>query len=339
MQNKQNKIVTPELLKKIRKKIGLTQKEAGESVNTSMRVWQRYEAPTSATSSARIPETTAELFCLKHGLPYPPVQNAKLSKLITVLGGSGSGCSLLAMDLAILLMQDDYDVLILTDEYQASGIYSNKSIDENLPFPKVKNLKGIESRAIDGPFAEISEVIKGNETSLNDIVPLYDFCIMDVNDEIAKRELAKRSPDLILTPVLMRDHTARLLKGIEKTFTILSESLPADTKSIYKICMLGVKQPYSDNFEQSYLNGESVEDCEASINWCTKDQEAKLMKLKSVCGNNILDSFTSAAYQGYVTKTQSEKGYSIVHKHPNSFAVFELNSIKNEILKILRVKA
>lgn len=64
--------ITPEQVKKLRQRAGLTQKEAAEIVRVVLRSWQSWEAPTDTSKSRKISENIVELFCLKTGISYPP---------------------------------------------------------------------------------------------------------------------------------------------------------------------------------------------------------------------------------------------------------------------------
>jgi transcriptional regulator with XRE-family HTH domain len=59
-----------EQLKKLRKKIGLSQAQAADQVHVALRTWYRWEA-----GERRIPESVVELFCTKNKIGYPPPSN------------------------------------------------------------------------------------------------------------------------------------------------------------------------------------------------------------------------------------------------------------------------
>jgi DNA-binding transcriptional regulator YiaG len=58
----------PEAIKEMREKAGLSAAQAARSVQIADRSWQRYES-----GDRKIPPGLVELFCLKHGIKYPPV--------------------------------------------------------------------------------------------------------------------------------------------------------------------------------------------------------------------------------------------------------------------------
>jgi DNA-binding XRE family transcriptional regulator len=61
----QGRQMTPEQVKALREKSGLSVAEAARCVQIADRSWQRYES-----GERKIPEGIVELFCLKNGLKY-----------------------------------------------------------------------------------------------------------------------------------------------------------------------------------------------------------------------------------------------------------------------------
>jgi predicted transcriptional regulator len=57
-----------ESVRALREKAGLSVAQAARSVQIADRSWQRYES-----GDRKIPPGLVELFCLKHGIKYPPV--------------------------------------------------------------------------------------------------------------------------------------------------------------------------------------------------------------------------------------------------------------------------
>lgn len=57
--------MTPDEVKQLREKAGLSVAEAARCVRISDRSWQRYES-----GDRKIPEGIVELFCIKNGLKY-----------------------------------------------------------------------------------------------------------------------------------------------------------------------------------------------------------------------------------------------------------------------------
>ncbi|PHS72138.1 MAG: transcriptional regulator [Cycloclasticus sp.] len=64
--------ISPENLKKLRKRSGLTQTEAAHLVRSKLRTWQSWEADSKLPTSRKIPDGLVELFCMKVGITYPP---------------------------------------------------------------------------------------------------------------------------------------------------------------------------------------------------------------------------------------------------------------------------
>ncbi|PLY15516.1 MAG: transcriptional regulator [Sedimenticola sp.] len=64
--------LTPEQIKRLRKRAGLTQTEAGKCVHVALRTWQSWESPEEDPHSRQMPEANIELFCIKNKIPYPP---------------------------------------------------------------------------------------------------------------------------------------------------------------------------------------------------------------------------------------------------------------------------
>ena len=64
--------ISPEQIKKLRKRIDRTQREAAADVHVSLRTWQSWETPDKSQNSRQMPEAHLELFCLKNKISYPP---------------------------------------------------------------------------------------------------------------------------------------------------------------------------------------------------------------------------------------------------------------------------
>jgi DNA-binding transcriptional regulator YiaG len=64
--------LSPEQVKKIRKRAGLTQSEAARLVHVALRTWQTWETSHDLPNGRPIPEGYLELFCIKVGIGYPP---------------------------------------------------------------------------------------------------------------------------------------------------------------------------------------------------------------------------------------------------------------------------
>jgi DNA-binding transcriptional regulator YiaG len=64
--------ISPDQVKKLRKRAGLTQAEAARTVHVSLRTWQSWETPNQSEHARTMPEANVELFCIKQQIPYPP---------------------------------------------------------------------------------------------------------------------------------------------------------------------------------------------------------------------------------------------------------------------------
>ncbi len=64
--------ISPENVKKLRKRADLTQTDAGKSVHVSLRTWQNWESSKELKNHRSIPTAYVELFCIKHNIPFPP---------------------------------------------------------------------------------------------------------------------------------------------------------------------------------------------------------------------------------------------------------------------------
>jgi DNA-binding XRE family transcriptional regulator len=73
--------VSPIQLKKLRKKLGLSQQEAADIVLSPKRSWQNWETDLGKTNHRAIPEPILELFCKKANLSYKIVDKKVLIEL------------------------------------------------------------------------------------------------------------------------------------------------------------------------------------------------------------------------------------------------------------------
>jgi len=62
--------ITPEELKKLRKSLSLTQKDAAESVRVERQTWISWERDSDKPTHRTIPDGLLELFCIKNKIPY-----------------------------------------------------------------------------------------------------------------------------------------------------------------------------------------------------------------------------------------------------------------------------
>ena len=336
--------ITPENLRELRKKLGLSSQQAADSVYKNRRLWQRYEAPVTAGSSLNIPPATLELFCLKHGLPYPPNKQGKLGKLVSFYGGQGgAGHTLLTIDISTALMADGYEVLVISDS-SGCAMYGEMSVKHNYQFPKTLE---VESSSKLGEAGDLFGFpISSSPAGLKPIIDNYDFVFLDMNFMIAEKYFDILEPDLIIGPAKIneiKDRNVKAFYNLEHLAKRFSEQKNEKTK--LALLMVAVSTDYA--FSPSYygLFDESADDYEEQRDFYYEQQEKdqldqeELLKLfNSLTGKPnmyLMNSYTSDAYDNY--SERYAKGYSIFNKAPNSLPSHELRSVKNEILRLLGV--
>lgn len=336
--------ITPENLRGLRKKLGLSSQQAADSVYKNLRLWQRYEAPLSASSSLRIPPATLELFCLKHGLPYPPNKQGKLGKLVSFYGGQGgAGHTLLTIDISIALMADGYEVLVISDR-NGSALFGEMSVKKNYPFPRTIQVESINKAAftndlVDFPYSSSPKAIKP-------IISNYDFVFLDMNFMIAEQYFDELKPDLIVAPAKInetKDRNETAFFNLLNLATRFSEHKNDKTK--LALLMIAVSTDYVFCPGYHGLLDESSESYSEEIDYFYGRQkeaqynQEELLKLfnslESKPNTHFMNSYTSDVYDNYREKYAD--GYSIFHKAPNSLPAHELMSVKNEMLRILGI--
>ena len=334
--------IPPENLRELRKKLGLSSQQAADSVYKNRRLWQRYEAPVTAESSLNIPPATLELFCLKHGLSYPPNRQGKLGKLLSFHGGQGgAGHTLLTIDCSIALMADGYEVLIVSDRH-GSAIYSEMSAKHNYPFPRtvlfdesLEEFKGL-----------LGSISSSSSTDFKSVKGNYDFVFLDIDPVIEKYYFDKIKPDLIIAPAKINEDYFRNRTAYNNLISLASKfSKQKNDKTKLALLMIAVSTDYVFNPDSYGLFDENSDDYEEVKEQFYEeqrnDQEAQeeLLKLfsslRGLPNLHLMDSYTSDAYNSY--RERYAKGYSIFNKAPNSLPAHELRSVKNEILRLLGV--
>lgn len=335
--------ITPENLRGLRKKLGLSSQQAADSVYKNLRLWQRYEAPLSASSSLRIPPATLELFCLKHGLPYPPNKQGKLGKLVSFYGGQGgAGHTLLTIDISIALMADGYEVLVISDR-NGSAMFGEMSVKHNYPFPRTIQVDESNNMRFTN---DLNLPYSSSPKSLKPIIENYDFVFLDINRTLAMDYFDELEPDLIIAPAKINEDNIRnrmAFNNVNNLSSGLAERKNVKTK--LALLMVAVSTDYA--FSPSYhgLLDENADDYEEVRDYFydqqekdQQDQEA-LLELFNTLGKlanvQFMNSYTSDAYDNY--RERYAKGYSIFHKAPNSLPAHELRSVKNEMLRMLGI--
>jgi hypothetical protein len=335
--------ITPENLRELRKKLGLSSQQAADSVYKNLRLWQRYEAPLSASSSLRIPPATLELFCLKHGLPYPPNKQGKLGKLVSFYGGQGgAGHTLLTIDISIALMADGYEVLVISDR-NGSAMFGEMSVKHNYPFPRTIQVDESNNMRFTN---HLNLPYSSSPESLKPIIENYDFVFLDINRTLAMDYFDELEPDLIIAPAKINEDNIRNRTAFNNV-TNLSSRLAEQKNVKTKLALLMVAVSTDYAFSPSYhgLLDENADDYEEVRDYFydqqekdQQDQEA-LLELFNTLGKlanvQFMNSYTSDAYDNY--RERYAKGYSIFHKAPNSLPAHELRSVKNEMLRMLGI--
>jgi len=335
--------ITPENLRVLRKKLGLSSQQAADSVYKNLRLWQRYEAPLSASSSLRIPPATLELFCLKHGLPYPPNKQGKLGKLVSFYGGQGgAGHTLLTIDISIALMADGYEVLVISDR-NGSAMFGEMSVKHNYPFPRTIQVDESNNMRFTN---HLNLPYSSSPESLKPIIENYDFVFLDINRTLAMDYFDELEPDLIIAPAKINEDNIRNRTAFNNV-TNLSSRLAEQKNVKTKLALLMVAVSTDYAFSPSYhgLLDENADDYEEVRDYFydqqekdQQDQEA-LLELFNTLGKlanvQFMNSYTSDAYDNY--RERYAKGYSIFHKAPNSLPAHELLSVKNEMLRLLGI--
>lgn len=335
--------ITPENLRDLRKKLGLSSQQAADSVYKNLRLWQRYEAPLSASSSLRIPPATLELFCLKHGLPYPPNKQGKLGKLVSFYGGQGgAGHTLLTIDISIALMADGYEVLVISDR-NGSAMFGEMSVKHNYPFPRTIQVDESNNMRFTN---DLNLPYSSSPKSLKPIIENYDFVFLDINRTLAMDYFDELEPDLVIAPAKINEDNIRnrtAFNNVNNLSSRLAERKNVNTK--LALLMVAVSTDYA--FSPSYhgLLDENADDYEEVRDYFYHQQEKdqqdqeELLELFNTLGKlanvQFMNSYTSDAYDNY--RERYAKGYSIFHKAPNSLPAHELRSVKNEMLRMLGI--
>lgn len=334
--------ITPENLRALRKKLGLSSQQAADSVYKNLRLWQRYEAPISAGSSLRIPPATLELFCLKHGLPYPPNKQGKLGKLVSFYGGQGgAGQTLLTIDLCTALISDGYEVLVVSDS-SGCAVYGDMSAKHNYPFPRTIKI----DTPINDHIGLFSFPFTTSAESLVPTLESYDFVFLDLSKALAEQYFDTLKPDLVIAPAKINEDSFRnrtAFNNLKRLSSRLKENKNEKTK--FALLMVAVSTDYSFRpgyyglFDENADDYEEVKDCFYKQQEQDQLEQEELLELfnslNSEPNMHFMNSYTSDTYNNYIEGY--DKGYSIFNKAPNSLPAHELRSVKNEILRLLGI--
>lgn len=206
--------ITPEQLRQTRKRLGLTTKLAAMSVHVAHSTWQGYESPARTRSFRPIPMGLLELFCIKHGLPFPPLRqdgtlvigSAQVLSFVSATGGCGK--TLITLELARLLALNGQRVAVVTDS--VSPHQSHSTTDNPIVLSEAKVvLTGHEIRDMQMKLRASGVVNDHNQVQVEGT----DYFLQI--DEI--RRLADKSSTSITLRQLTAEHDFVLLDISTKT--------------------------------------------------------------------------------------------------------------------------
>ncbi len=330
--------ISPSEIKKLRKKSGLTQKQAAEIVHISLRQWQKFEEKESSKTHNRISDATLELFCLKTGLPFPPnfSENYYHGKTISFAGGPGGvGRSSLTRDMALLLTNDGYDVLVITDKWGQLTSAKKYYIAQNKQFPKILPNSDEISWDSHNPLGINFSEIKNN----------YDFIFLDLEERGEHRRIDNYPVDIIVTPAKLND---RFDISIKNFISFLERLKEKNSNTIAALLLVGVDNEYTiDLYYQGFdrwLNDRQMTDARHYLDYVQQAQENELEILQPLRdhGVYIFGAYTSTAYLFYEGLLREKNGLFNNDFHfienPNTISAHELTAIKNEMLRLLGIK-
>ena len=327
--------ISPEQIKLLRQKAAITQKEAAERVHISLRQWQKFEESESSLTHVRIPDATLELFCLKSGLSFPPVFESgyKHGKTISFAGGPGGiGRSTLTRDMSLLLTQEGFDVLIITDDTGQLVLSERRYIETNTPFPKILAVKDLHR-----------DDRKYGGLSLENIKKNYDFVFLDLERNQGHLDIVKYDIDLIITPTNPTHHFDTSLRNIAH----FRKGALDSTNTIVACLLVGVSQDfcfdlYSHGFD-IWMTDDQLKEPMSTLEWERRNQEDCLKDLYELrqFGVYIFDTYSSNIYKHYESLHIEEngirsKGFHFIDK-PYTLSAHQMTSIKNEVLRVLNV--
>jgi transcriptional regulator with XRE-family HTH domain len=327
--------ITPEQVKALRQKVGITQKQAAASVHLSLRQWQKFEESESSSTYIRIPDATLELFCLKTGLSFPPVFGSayRLGKTISFAGGPGGiGRSTLTRDMALLLTQEGYEVLIVTDRRGQLVLAEKRFIASNTAFPKILAVEDIDWN--DRPYSNVTiENIKKN----------YDFIFFDLEKNQEHLNISKYGIDLIITPTNPTHHVDTSLRNIVRFMNELEEN----QNTLIACLLVGISHDFNfDFYYYSFDQWISDKDLELSFKKLGRDREHQEGCLKDITdltkfGVYVFDAYSSDIYKHYEALHVEKNGFWSTGYHfidkPNTLSAHQMRAIKNELLKIFNI--
>ncbi|MDC5854881.1 hypothetical protein [Vibrio europaeus] len=328
--------ISPNEIKSLRNSVGLTQKQAADSVHISLRQWQKFEESESSSTFVRIPDATLELFCLKEGLPFPP-NSQKLTRLgntISFAGGPGGiGRSTLTRDIAILLSQEDYEVLIVTDRHSHLINEETSFIATNTAFPRTLATEDINWD--NKPFSDLTlDKIKNN----------YDFIFFDLEKSQEHLNIMKYQLDLVIVPTNPTHHMSTSISNIIDFKNELSS-----VNTLVACLLIGLSNDFSFNFSYHgcdfWMTQEGLDISRKELTKARKHQEEKLREISKLqkLGVYVFESYSSDIYKHYESLLFEEKGFWSTGYHfldnPNTLSAYQMRAIKSELLRIFKINA
>ncbi|MCS6237123.1 hypothetical protein G3495_18715 [Shewanella baltica] len=332
--------ITPEQIQSLRLKAGLTQKQAAEVVHVSIRQWQKFEEAESSGTHVRIADATLELFCLKAGLSFPPNFSGGYhhGKVISFAGGAGGmGRSSLTRDMAIILSNDGYEVLLIVSKKYSQLTHGQTfAAYTNQPFPKILFEEDICWSGRDFVKATFTDIQKH-----------YDFIFFDLETGI-RHLVADHFPiDLIVTPGRPYDRFRTSVENCRAFLIRRNEGVFAKPNTKLAFLLIDVKMDYAFKFS-SYVDESFKDELIDEIMFypksyqksCSKDLKL-LYELESE-GVYVFDAYTTSTYDYFsdITKEKHKGDDAVMHylDNPNTIAAHDLRSIKKEMLTLLSIK-
>lgn len=328
--------ISPSQLKQLRNKAKLTQRQAASSVHLSLRQWQKFEESELSNTHVRIPDATLELFCIKVGIKFPPIfgKQYRYGKTISFAGGPGGiGRSTLTRDISVLLAQDNFEALIITDKSGQLIFSEKRSIANNTEFPKILFIDDISFDNEDRFKASFSKVRQS-----------YDFIFFDLEKEQAHLGVDKYPIDLIITPTNPEHHPSVSISNLSDFHKRASHS---NSEVILSSLLLGINEDYAfDHYYHgldSYISSSVIEELNTEAFFFRSQQESCFNELDNLkkLGIHVFNAYSSKIYNMYSSDYIQENGFFSTGYHfidnKNTLSAHQMQSIKNEILRLLKV--
>ncbi|GCF89243.1 hypothetical protein [Shewanella sp. M-Br] len=334
-------LISPEQVKSLRLKVGLTQKQAAELVHVSLRQWQKFEESESSGTHVRIADATLELFCLKTGLSFPPnfSDGYHHGKVISFAGGAGGmGRSSLTRDMAILLANDGYDVLVIVNEkYSHLKLMEKYFIYSNQPYPKILFSEDV---------CWSGEAVF--ESAFSDIAGYYDFIFIDFEFGRGHLGITSFPVDLIITPYRLNNQFQVSMKNTYEFIEQKKQGKIENPKVQMAALLIDVSSDFTFNFVYHgldyYLDNSQLKSIEDELKSYELKIELELLpkfnKLSEE-GVYVFNSYTTKTYDFYsnFSKVHNGGNEAVMHYlyNQNTMAAHDLRAIKKEMLMLLGI--